>query len=204
MIDQNKQTRRNEFWFWGRKLKSNPGFFVIQGVPIKHRRLSEFFQTRRPELALTHLPAFCSSANLLCFPDLAPSLEKHHKDSNFARYADQNFTNYGTDRLGRADSFKTYSNNRNLPVDSFRRYSRAPLVTTTNSKNNASNGNVVGQGFNGYATGSTGRSGEFAKSDSVKAGRIFSGKLERDFLGKVREGNQTERERKSGCESLLE
>ena len=29
-----------------------------------------------------------------------------------------------TGRFGGADSFKTYSNNRNLPVDSFRRYNR--------------------------------------------------------------------------------
>ena len=48
------------------------------------------------------------------------------------------------------------------------------------------------QGFNGYVTSST---GEFAKSDSVNAGWIFSGKLERDFLEKVREGNQTERKK---------
>ena len=50
-------------------------------------------------------------------------------------------------------------------------------------------------GFNGYTTCSIDRSGEFAKSDSVNAGWIFSGKLERDFLEKVREGNQTEREK---------
>ena len=54
---------------------------------------------------------------------------------------------------------------------------------------------MVDQGFNGYATGSTGCSGEFTKFDLVNAGWIFSRKLERDFLEKVREGNQTEREK---------
>ena len=84
---------------WNKEIwntKSNPGFLLSKAS--QHHRLSEFLQTRRPELALTHLLAFCSSANLLCFPDLASSLEKHDKDSNFAGYADQNFTNYDTNR----------------------------------------------------------------------------------------------------------
>ena len=141
----------------------------------------------------THLPTFCSSANLLYFPDLVPSFEKHNKDSNFVEYADQNFTNYGTDWLGGVDSFKTHSSDQNLPVGSFRRYSRDSTGHKDKFNNYASNGNVVDQGFNGYATGSTGCSGEFAKFDLVNAGWIFSRKLERDFLEKVREGNQTER-----------
>nr|POF10608.1 polygalacturonase 1 beta-like protein 1 [Quercus suber] len=81
--------------------------------------------------------------NLLCFPDLAPSLEKHYKDLNFDGYVDRNFTNYGTDRLGGADSFKTYSSDRNLPVDSFRRNSRDSTGHKDKFNNYASNGNVV-------------------------------------------------------------
>jgi hypothetical protein len=56
------------------------------------------------------------SANLLCFSNLSPSLEKHEKDSNFAGYLDWNFTNYGTDRLSGTDSFQKYSGDENIPV----------------------------------------------------------------------------------------
>jgi hypothetical protein len=54
----------------------------------------------------SHMPEFCASANLLCFLDLSPSLEKHEKESNFVVYSDRDFTNYGTDRLGGTDPFR--------------------------------------------------------------------------------------------------
>ena len=40
------------------------------------------------------------------------------------RYSDRNFTNYGTDRLGGTNSFHKYLGDENIPVDSFRQYSR--------------------------------------------------------------------------------
>uniref|UniRef100_A0A7N2KPP9 Uncharacterized protein n=1 Tax=Quercus lobata TaxID=97700 RepID=A0A7N2KPP9_QUELO len=141
-----------------------------QVSPLSTVDSASFSKLATQNSLLTHLPTFCSSANLLCFPDLAPSLEKHDKDSNFARYTDQNFTNYNTDWLDGANSFKTHSRDRNLPMDSFRRYSRDSTGHKDKFNNHPSNGNVVDQGFNGYATGSTGRSSEFAKSDSVNAG----------------------------------
>ncbi|KAK7852761.1 polygalacturonase 1 beta-like protein 1 [Quercus suber] len=147
---------------WNKKIQNTKS--DLSCVPIEHRRLSEFLQTRRPELTLDSPPGL-----LL----LAPSLEKHYKDLNFDGYVVRNFTNYRTDRLGGADSLKTYSSDRNLPVDSFRRYSRDSTGHKDKFNNYASNRNVVDQGFNGYATGFTGRSGEFVKSDSVNAGVGF-------------------------------
>ena len=131
------------------KHQVQPEFFVIQGIPIEHHRLSSFSKLAAQNLLSTHLSAFCSSMNLLCFPDLAPSLKKHDKDSNFARYTNQNFTNYGTDWLDGAGSFKTHSSDRNLPVDSFCRYSRDSTSHKDKFNNYASNENVVAQGFNG-------------------------------------------------------
>ena len=103
-----------------RNTKSNPIFLLSKASPLSTVDSTSFSKLAAQNSLSTHLPTFCSSANLLCFPDLAPSLEKHDKDLNFTGYADQNITNYDTNRLGGADSFKTHSNNRNLPVDSFR------------------------------------------------------------------------------------
>ena len=103
-----------------------------------------------------HLPEFCSAAKLFCFPDLSPSLEKHDKNSNFAVYQNQNFSNYGTDRLGGVDSFKNYSENLNQPVNSFRRYSRDSENHRDQFSSYSTSGNVVDNSFNTYGTGSTG------------------------------------------------
>ncbi|KAI3755770.1 hypothetical protein L1987_55576 [Smallanthus sonchifolius] len=44
----------------------------------------------------TNLRSFCSAANLLCFPDVGPSLKKHSGYVNFKEYSEKNFTNYGS------------------------------------------------------------------------------------------------------------
>uniref|UniRef100_A0A7N2L7U2 Uncharacterized protein n=1 Tax=Quercus lobata TaxID=97700 RepID=A0A7N2L7U2_QUELO len=79
---------------------SNPSFLLSKASPLSTVDSTSFSKLVAQNLLSTHLPAFCSFVNLLCFPDLAPSLEKHDKDLNFAGYADRNFTNYGTDLLG--------------------------------------------------------------------------------------------------------
>nr|TKR78747.1 putative polygalacturonase non-catalytic subunit [Populus alba] len=105
--------------------------------------------------------AFCSSAKLFCFPDLSPSLEKHDHDSHFAIYNNKNFTNYGTDRAGGADSFKELFDGDNIPVDSFRRYGRDAAGHGETFSNYAPESNVVDQSFNTYGAGATGGTGEF-------------------------------------------
>ncbi|KAH7858553.1 hypothetical protein Vadar_025226 [Vaccinium darrowii] len=109
----------------------------------------------------TRLQSFCSSANLLCFPDVAPSLEKHGSNVNFAAYMDKNFTNYGTDRLGGVDSFRNYSDGENLPVDTFRRYSRDSVGHGDKFSNYAPDTNVADQEFTTYGPGATGGVGKF-------------------------------------------
>ncbi|EXB82600.1 hypothetical protein L484_027778 [Morus notabilis] len=70
------------------------------------------------QILSTRLLGFCSSANLLCSSELGQSLEKHDKDSSFSSYASKNFTNYGSDRLGGADSAGTGAKTRSVPHSS--------------------------------------------------------------------------------------
>ncbi|KAL3614864.1 hypothetical protein CASFOL_040525 [Castilleja foliolosa] len=86
------------------------------------------------------LPDFCSTANLLCFPDLSQSLEKH-SDVNFSSCAqDLNFTNYSTNQLGGSDAF----------LGSVRRYSRGSTAHDDNFNVYATKDKVVDQSFNTY------------------------------------------------------
>jgi hypothetical protein len=157
--------------YWNKEIRNDeakPDFLLSKASPLSAVDSASFTKLIAQNALSTHLPAFCASANLLCFPDLSPSLEKHDKDSNFAGYVDRNFTNYGTDRLGGADAFKSYSSDQNLPVDSFRRYSRDSSGHKDDFVNYASDGNVVDERFNSYAASATGGSGEFTKyADSV-------------------------------------
>ena len=59
------------------KLQVRPEFFVIQGVPIEHGWLSEFLQTRLPELALDSPPGFL----LLREPPLLPRFSAESREA---------------------------------------------------------------------------------------------------------------------------
>ncbi|KAM0965174.1 hypothetical protein ACFX2C_021118 [Malus domestica] len=157
--------------YWSKEVRNDaekPSFLLSKASPLNAVDSAAFAKLAAQNGLSTRLPEFCSAANLLCFPDLAPSLEKHDKNANFAVYRDKNFTNYGTDRLAGVDSFKNYSIGENLPVDSFRRYSRDSVNHKDQFTSYANDGNVVDQSFNSYAGGSTGGAGDFKKyADSV-------------------------------------
>ncbi|KAF3431280.1 hypothetical protein FNV43_RR26010 [Rhamnella rubrinervis] len=157
--------------YWNKEIRNDfekPEFLLSKASPLTAVDSAAFAKLASENSLSTHLSEFCSSANLLCFPDLSPSLEKHDKDSNFNVYNDKNFTNYGTDRLGGVDSFKNYSIGENIPVDFFRRYSRDSTGHQDKFNNYASDGNVIDQSFNTYAAGATGGAGDFKKyADSV-------------------------------------
>ncbi|GMN41623.1 hypothetical protein TIFTF001_010839 [Ficus carica] len=152
--------------YWSQEIRNDiekPSFLLTKASPLTAVDSAVFAKLAAQNSLSTRLPEFCSSANLLCFPDLAPSLENHPQDSSFAGYVDRNFTNYGTDRAGGADAFKNYSPGENIPVDSFRRYSRDSTGHHEKFNNYASEGNVVDQRFNTYGTQSTGGVGDFSK-----------------------------------------
>lgn len=150
--------------YWKKQVSSDlpkPWFFLNKASPLDAVHLATFSKLADQNSLSTQLPAFCSKANLICFHDLSPSLEKHTGDVNFVSYSFQNFTNYGNQRVGGVDSFKNYTNDENLPVDTFRRYSRNSAGHDDMFTNYALNANVADQSFNTYGTGATGGAGDF-------------------------------------------
>lgn len=150
--------------YWNKEIHNNlpkSSFLISKASPLSAVDTATFSKLADQNALSTQLPAFCSSAHLLCFPDLSPSLEKHDQNSRFSVYLNKNFTNYGTDRLGGADSFKNYSIGDNLPVDSFRRYSRDSAGHKDKFDTYGTEGNVVDQSFNSYAAEATGGAGDF-------------------------------------------
>ncbi|KAM7468641.1 hypothetical protein LguiB_016203 [Lonicera macranthoides] len=150
--------------YWKKEISNEspkPSFLLNKVSPLNAVESATFSKLAAQNSLSTHLPSFCSSARLLCFPDLSPSLEKHEGNVKFASYSNKNFTNYGTSRPGGVDSFKNYSDGDNLPVDSFRRYSRSSVGHGDKFDNYAPDSNVVDQSFHTYGTTSTGGTGEF-------------------------------------------
>lgn len=166
--------------YWNKEVRNDavgPSFLLSKASPLSAVQSASFAKLATENALDTKLPEFCSSANLLCFPDLGESLEKHEKDANFAGYSGKNFTNYGTDRRSGVDNFKNYSLGENLPMDSFRRYSRDSLNHTDKFINYASDGNVIDESFNSYAAGATSGTGDFktyAESTNVPSLRFTS------------------------------
>lgn len=150
--------------YWKKQISNDlpkPWFLLNKASPMDAVQLATFSKLADENSLSTQLPTFCSKANLLCFPDVSPSLEKHEKDVNFVSYDYQNFTNYGTSRTGGFDSFKNYSDGENIPVDTFRRYSRDSVGHGDRFSNYAPDSNVNDQRFNSYGTSATGGKGDF-------------------------------------------
>lgn len=149
--------------YWKKEISNEspkPSFLLNKVSPLNAVESATFSKLAAQNSLSTHLPSFCSSAKLLCFPDLSPSLEKHQGNVKFASYSNKNFTNYGTSRPGGFDSFKNYSDGDNLPVESFRRYSRSSVGHGDKFENYAPDSNVVDQSFHTYGTTATGGTGK--------------------------------------------
>ncbi|KAI3887816.1 hypothetical protein MKW92_025578 [Papaver armeniacum] len=150
--------------YWNLKISNilpKPTFLISKASPLNAVDSSFYTKLADQNSLSTHLPSFCSSANLMCMTDLTPSLSKHSDDVSFTKYSERNFTNYGTNRLGGVDSFKNYSDDQNLAADSFRRYSRDSVGHSDKFSNYQPDGNVADTSFNSYATKATGGSGDF-------------------------------------------
>ncbi|XP_073131988.1 polygalacturonase-1 non-catalytic subunit beta-like [Henckelia pumila] len=151
--------------YWKKEISTDvpmPGFLLEKASPLTAVEFAGFSKLADQRKLSSQLPDFCGKANLLCFSDLSPSLEKHDTNANFAVYLNKNFTNYGDNRLGGLDSFKNYSDGDNLPVDSFRRYSRGSTGHGDKFASYATEANVVDQSFNTYGTSATGGTGDFS------------------------------------------
>nr|XP_043640274.1 polygalacturonase 1 beta-like protein 3 [Erigeron canadensis] len=151
--------------YWKKQISNDlpkPTFLIEKSSPLTAIQTASFSKLAGDQTSLSaNLPSFCSAANLLCFPDVAPSLEKHSGDVNFKLYSDKNFTNYGSGRLGGSDSFKNYSDDGNAALNSFRRYSRDSVGHDDKFTAYARDTNVPDESFNGYGTKATGGNGDF-------------------------------------------
>lgn len=175
--------------YWNKEIRNDlekPAFLLSKASPLSAVESAAFAKFASENSLSAHLSEFCSSANLLCFPDLAPSLEKHNTDASFTRYSNKNFTNYGTDRTGGVDSFKNYSIGENIPVDSFRRYSRDSTGHQDKFNNYAADGNVIDQSFSSYAAGASGGAGDFRRyADSVNVPHLLFSSYSDDANGRA-------------------
>ncbi|XP_022961767.1 polygalacturonase 1 beta-like protein 3 [Cucurbita moschata] len=150
--------------YWNKEVRNDlpkPTFLFSKVSPLTAVQSAAFAKLAAQNALSSRLPEFCSAANLLCFPDLSPSLAKHDSTSNFAVYSNKNFTTYGTQRSGGIDSFKNYSNGDNVVVDSFRRYSHEALGHTDQFSTYGTDTNVPDQSFNTYASKAVGGNGGF-------------------------------------------
>ncbi|KAF8040485.1 hypothetical protein BT93_B2650 [Corymbia citriodora subsp. variegata] len=153
--------------YWNQRVANDlpkPPFLLSKASPLTAADAAAFAKLAARDAISEHLPSFCAAARLLCFPELpSATLERHDRDSNFAAYSNKNFTNYGANRVGGRDSFKGYSVGENLPVSSFRRYSRGSTTHRDEFSVYGAEGNAADQRFNSYGVASTGGHGEFSE-----------------------------------------
>ncbi|KAK4402791.1 Polygalacturonase-1 non-catalytic subunit beta [Sesamum angolense] len=65
--------------YWKKQISNDlpkPEFLLKKASPLNAAQYAAFSKLADQNLLSTRLPDFCSEANLLCFPDLSPSLEK--------------------------------------------------------------------------------------------------------------------------------
>ncbi|PHU02838.1 hypothetical protein BC332_28089 [Capsicum chinense] len=143
--------------YWNKQISNQlpkPWFLLNKASPLNAAQFAKYSKLAGDEESLSkQIQSFCILANLLCFPDISSSLEKHGQDVQFSSYMSKNFTNYGNKLPGGFDSFKKYAENDNLPTNSFRQYSRGGAGHDDIFSTYAPNGNVIDQSFNTYGTG---------------------------------------------------
>lgn len=142
-----------------------PAFLLSKASPLSAVDSATFAKLAVQNNLSLHLPEFCASSNLLCFPDFSLSLEKHENDSNFVVYSDRDFTNYGTDRLGGTDSFK---NTRVTRISRSTRFAGAAKTRWATSgfgvfSKYADDVNVPNLRFTSYSDDSNGHAHTFSK-----------------------------------------
>ncbi|KAM3359162.1 hypothetical protein P3S68_022095 [Capsicum galapagoense] len=110
--------------YWNKQISNQlpkPWFLLNKASPLNAAQFAKYSKLAGDQESLSkQIQSFCILANLLCFPDISSSLEKHGQDVQFSSYMSKNFTNYGNKLPGGFDSFKKYAENDNLPTNSFR------------------------------------------------------------------------------------
>ncbi|KAI4356594.1 hypothetical protein L6164_000605 [Bauhinia variegata] len=95
--------------YWEKKIHNHlpkSEFLLSKASPLTAAESAVFAKLAATNSLSTRLPEFCSSAHLLCIPELS---EKHSKDVSFAVYDGKTFTNDGSGQVGGVNPFKIYS-----------------------------------------------------------------------------------------------
>ncbi|KAL7171489.1 hypothetical protein ACSBR2_036194 [Camellia fascicularis] len=164
--------------YWNKQISNTlpkPWFLLNKASPLTAVESATFSKLAHQNALSTRLHSFCSSANLLCYPDLSASLKDHDKNVNFTSYLNQNFSDYGKSRVGGVDSFMNYSGNDNVIFDSFDKYSHDSTGHDDKFANYANSTNVPEQTFKSYGADATSGAGDF------KAYNKFVNELNLDF-----------------------
>ncbi|EHA8588590.1 BURP domain-containing protein 12 [Cocos nucifera] len=195
--------------YWNRKVpngRPHPDFVVSKLSPLSALDTASFSSLAASgggAALSSRLPALCAAARLLCSPSLSTSTASHPSDSTFAAYSDSNFSNYGTDRAGGADSFKNYSASENLPIDTFRRYSRDSAGHDDSFAIYQPDGNVVTANFTSYASAATGGAGDFSSyAHEVNVPNLKFTNYDADANGRVQKFSSYSDDTNSGEQSF--
>ncbi|CAL9174380.1 unnamed protein product, partial [Musa hybrid cultivar] len=159
--------------YWNRKVpmsRPQPAFLLAKLSPLSAVDSATFssLAAADPSALSTRLPALCAAARLLCSPAQANTYSaaaRKDDSSAFASYQNSNFSDYGTGASGGRSAFKHYSDDLNVPVDTFRRYSRDSTGHNDSFASYAPDGNVVTANFTSYGSSATGGAGDFASYD---------------------------------------
>ncbi|KAG0456581.1 hypothetical protein HPP92_024369 [Vanilla planifolia] len=152
--------------YWNRKVPNNlphPSFLVSKLTPLTAKDATAFsiIASSDPLKLSSRLSSFCSAANLLCPASTSPSLDSSPRDSAFSAYQNSNFSNYGSHSADGLSTFKNYSDNLNVPIDTFRRYGRDSGGHIDTFTTYEREGNVVTANFTSYGTGTAGGTDDF-------------------------------------------
>ncbi|XP_006476763.3 polygalacturonase 1 beta-like protein 3 [Citrus sinensis] len=150
--------------YWNNHISNNlpkPEFILSKASPLNAIHLAKLTILAAQNTLSSHLPAFCSLANLICTLEFDDQSSSSIRDASFAVYSNKNFANYGDSKLGGIDSFKNYSQALNTPNDSFKKYSRESTGHTEDFTSYAKDGNVANENFTSYAANANAGSGGF-------------------------------------------
>ncbi|XP_075500451.1 polygalacturonase 1 beta-like protein 2 isoform X1 [Primulina tabacum] len=171
--NSNTRTKENPFTpkaslirYWSEHVCNNdtkPSFLLSKASPLTAVESAFYTKLAAQKTLSSHLPAFCSAANLFCLLDSKHTGPENLKnnDVDFTFYTNKQFEKYGNSRVGGVDQFKNYSGGINIATGSFTRYSRSSTGHDESFASYANDGNVASSNFTSYGSSATGGSGEF-------------------------------------------
>ncbi|KAJ0964218.1 hypothetical protein J5N97_029340 [Dioscorea zingiberensis] len=140
---------------------SIPDILLSKSSPLNASQVAVFSGYLHSGNLHSHLPSFCSAANLLCDFSTINQAHNIHGNTDFKNYKNKEFKNYQKECLLGGDSFKNYSSGENVGRDSFASYGQENTGSREEFTNYAARTNVGGSGFKNYGVDSNGESTDF-------------------------------------------